>query len=230
MIGKTNTIPRFLALVVFTIVLAVGSSVVKLCNESGTIISDNEEFTDSNTIESNKEISKITANVLVSNPTEDLEIVAEVKVKEEEKVVEPVIVYDGLTFEELTNRLNRVLSSTLAGTGESFARYSVELGVDPYLALGIVFQETGCYYGTCSAMVNECFNVGGIKGGYSSCWGSSYAAFNSLDEGIHSYINILYNNYVSKGLNTADTMNPYYAEDMQWASKVNNYINIIKNS
>lgn len=225
MIGKNNTISRLCALVIFTIMLVGGNGLVQLCNESDIVIFDNKELADSNTTESSKEISKITAKVLVSNPIEELEIVAETKVKEEAL---PEIVYDGLTFEELTNKLNRVLSSTLAGTGESFARYSLELGVDPYLALGIVFQETGCYYGACSAMVNQCYNIGGLKGGNQACGG--YIAFSSLDEGIHSYINILYNNYISKGLNTAEIMNPYYAEDTQWASKVNNYINIIKNS
>ncbi len=229
MIGNTKIITKFIVALFFAIILVIGNNVVELLNGSDVVIED-KVLTDSNDIESNKEVAEITAKALVSNPTEDLEITAKAIVKEEEKVVEPVIVYDGLTIEELTNKLNRVLNSTLAGTGASFANYSIQLGVDPYLAVAIVLQETGCYFGTCSAMVNQCYNVGGMKGGYYSCWGGSYAAFPTLDEGIKTYVYNLYNNYVSRGLTTAEAMNASYAEDTLWASRVNNYINIIKNS
>ena len=37
-------------------------------------------------------------------------------------------------------------------------------------------------------------------------------------------------NYVDYGLTTAETMNPKYAEDTEWSSKVNKYIEKIKNS
>ncbi len=229
MIGNTKIITKFIAIILFAIVLVIGNNIVELLNGSDVVIED-KILTDSNDIESNKEVAEITAKALVSSSTEDLEITAEVIVKEEEEVIEPVIVYDGLTIEELTNKLNRVLNSTLAGTGSSFANYSIQLGVDPYLAVAIVLQETGCYWGTCSAMVNQCYNVGGMKGGYYSCWGGAYAAFPTLDEGIKSYIYNLYNNYVSRGLTTAEAMNASYAEDTLWASRVNNYINVIKNS
>ena len=36
--------------------------------------------------------------------------------------------------------------------------------------------------------------------------------------------------YVDYGLMTADEMNPKYAEDPTWSSKVNNYIEKIKNN
>jgi len=218
-------------ILLFAIVLVIGDNIVELLNGSNAVIQD-KVLTDSNDIESKKEVAEITAKALVSSSTEDLEITAEVivKEKEEEKVAQPVIVYDGLTIEELTNKLNRVLKSTLAGTGSSFANYAIQLGVDPYLAVAIVFQETGCYWGSCSAMVDQCYNVGGMKGGYYSCWGGSYAAFPTLDEGIKTYIYNLYNNYFSRGLTTAEAMNASYAEDTLWASRVNNYINIIRNS
>lgn len=229
MIGNTKIITKFIVILFFAVILVIGNNIVELLNGSDVVVED-KVLTDSNDIESKKEVAEITAKALVSSSTEDLEITAEVKVKEEEKVIEPVIVYDGLTLEELTNKLNRVLKSTLTGTGGSFANYSIQLGVDPYLAVAIVLQETGCYWGTCSAMVDQCYNVGGMKGGYYSCWGGSYAAFPTLDEGIQTYIYNLYNNYVSRGLTTAEAMNASYAEDTLWASRVNNYINIIKNS
>jgi len=229
LIGNTKIITKFIVILFFAVILVIGNNIVELLNGSDVVVED-KVLTDSNDIESKKEVAEITAKALVSSSTEDLEITAEVKVKEEEKVIEPVIVYDGLTLEELTNKLNRVLKSTLTGTGGSFANYSIQLGVDPYLAVAIVLQETGCYWGTCSAMVDQCYNVGGMKGGYYSCWGGSYAAFPTLDEGIQTYIYNLYNNYVSRGLTTAEAMNASYAEDTLWASRVNNYINIIKNS
>lgn len=229
MIGNPKIITKFIAVLLFAVVLVIGNNVVELLNGSDVVIED-KVLTDSNDIESKKEVAEITAKALVSSSTEKLEITAEVKVKEEKEIIKPVIVYDGLTIEELTNKLNRVLKSTLTGTGGSFANYSIQLGVDPYLAVAIVLQETGCYWGTCSAMVDQCYNVGGMKGGYYSCWGGSYAAFPTLDEGIKTYIYNLYNNYVSRGLTTAEAMNASYAEDTLWASRVNNYINIIKNS
>ena len=229
MIGNTKIITKFIVILFFAVILVIGNNIVELLNGSDVVVED-KVLTDSNDIESKKEVAEITAKALVSSSTENLEITAEVKVKEEEEFIKPVIVYDGLTIEELTNKLNRVLKSTLTGTGGSFANYSIQLGVDPYLAVAIVLQETGCYWGTCSAMVDQCYNVGGMKGGYYSCWGGSYAAFPTLDEGIKTYIYNLYNNYVSRGLTTAEAMNASYAEDTLWASRVNNYINIIKNS
>ena len=80
-------------------------------------------------------------------------------------------------------------------------------------------------------MVRDCNNIGGMKGyGDYSCWGGSYAGFNSLDSGISRYMNNLKNTYVSRGMTTAEEMNRVYAEDPSWAGRVNNYINIIKNS
>ncbi len=138
------------------------------------------------------------------------------------------IVYDGLTLEELSAKLDRSLNSTLSGKGSTFASYSIELGLDPYLALAIVLEETGCKWG-CSALVRECNNVGGMKGA-PGCWGGSYKAFPTLDEGIKGYLDNLYYNYYAKGLTTPELINPIYAENPAWAGNVNNYINQIKNA
>ena len=72
------------------------------------------------------------------------------------------IVYDGLTKQQLIDKLNRNLNSTLSGTGEIFANYALELGLDPYLAVAIVLHETGCSW-DCSNLVKACYNVGGQK-------------------------------------------------------------------
>lgn len=136
------------------------------------------------------------------------------------------IVWDGLTMAELTDKLNRILNSTLAGKGEIFATHSLELGMDPYLAVAIVLQETGCQW-NCSYLVNACNNVGGQKGS-PGCDGGSYKSYSTLDEGIIGYLDNLYYNYYAYGLTTAGAMNSKYAESTSWAYNVNSYIEKIK--
>lgn len=145
--------------------------------------------------------------------------------EEEEEIVEvDPIVYNGLTLEELANQLDKTLSSTLTGKGYLYASYSLEKGVDPYLAVAISMEETGCKWG-CSNLVVSCNNVGGMKG--SGC--GEYAAFSTIDDGIKAFIDNIERNYVAYGLTTAETMNPKYAENPKWASNVNAYIEQIKN-
>ena len=142
-----------------------------------------------------------------------------------EVVPERIEVYDNLTIEELADKLNRTLSSDLSGKGESFAKYSIDLGVDPYLAVAIAMHETGCTW-DCSYLAKSCNNVGGQKG--YGC--GEYQAFDTLEDGIYGFISNIKKNYVDYGLMTADEMNPKYAEDPTWSSKVNKYIEKIKNN
>lgn len=143
----------------------------------------------------------------------------------EESKAERVIVYDDMTMEELIDKLNRILSSDLTGKGESFATYSIELGVDPYLAVAIAMHETGCTW-ECSYLAKVCNNVGGQKG--EGC--GEYKAYDTLEEGIYGFILNIKNKYVDYGLVTAEQMNPKYAEDPEWSTKVNKYIEKIKNN
>lgn len=149
-------------------------------------------------------------------------------VKEETKVVqkeEPVVatVYDGLTMEQLVAKLDKNLNSTLSGTGNIFAKYCLESGVDPYLAVAIALHETGCKW-SCSSAVKIKNNVGGM---YAS---GSLMSFESLESGIRSFIYNLKTRFVDKGMTTADQMSGKYASSPTWTSKVNHYISIIKNS
>ena len=153
----------------------------------------------------------------------------EIKEDIEEEVIsevpEKVIVYDDLSMEELSDKLNRTLSSDLTNMGYAYATYSLELGVDPYLAVAISMHETGCTW-NCSYLLKACNNVGGQKG--EGC--GSYRAYDTLEEGIYGFIANIKNKYVDYGLYTAEEMNPKYAEDPMWASKVNNYIEKIRNN
>lgn len=136
------------------------------------------------------------------------------------------IVWDNLTEEELTIKLNKNLYSTLSNTGSYFAKYTSETGLDPYLAISIVNLETGCKWG-CSYLARTCNNIGGIKGS-PSCNGSSYRRYDSLEIGIKSYLDLIYYNYYSIGLDDPYKMNPKYAESSTWAEKVNNYYQEVK--
>ena len=153
---------------------------------------------------------------------EPIEEPIEEPIKEEIKE-EPVIVYDGMTLEQLADKLNRNLPNDLANKGMLFASYSLELGIDAYLAVAIVLHETGCP-NQCSNLVKQCNNIGGQKG--NGCNGYQY--FSTIDDGIKGFLDNLYKNYYSYGLTTADAMNSKYAESTTWASQVNSFVEQIK--
>lgn len=136
------------------------------------------------------------------------------------------IIYDGMTLTELTNKLNLSLNDYMTNTGYFFAKFTKDTGMDPYLAVSIVLLETGCKW-KCSSLTTKCNNIGGLKGG-ESCNGKSYRRYDSLEEGIEGYLNIIYKNYYLEGLTTPELMNSKYAASSQWATKVNKYIEEVK--
>ena len=136
------------------------------------------------------------------------------------------IIFDGLNMQELTDKLNRSLHSTVSGKGELFARLSDEYGIDPYLAVAIVMHESGCKW-ECSGLLKTCNNVGGMKGP-GGCGGGAYASFPTLDEGIDAFMRNIYKNYASQGLTTPEAMGPKYAASTTWASQVRSYMNEIR--
>lgn len=164
---------------------------------------------------SNKEEKIVEDEVLQSGNTEEV-----VEVIEEEPL------YYGKTKEELIKQINKSLKSTLSNKGEVIVNYSIEYGVDPYLATAIMLHETGCKWG-CSSLVKKCNNVAGQKGG-PSCNGGSYKRYDTLDEGIKGAIYNLSVNYIKKGLTTTTQINKKYAEDKTWHVKIDKYINEIK--
>lgn len=146
--------------------------------------------------------------------------------QEYQEYLKTLVVYDGMTMDELAEKLNKSLKNELAGYGYLYASYSLEKGVDPYMAVAISLHETGCN-GKCSALTRECNNVGGQKGS-PSCGSHGYRQFDTLEEGIKGYIDNLSNNYFAIGLNTPESMQSKYAGSTSWASKVNYYIDTIK--
>ena len=151
------------------------------------------------------------------------------KVPEEKEIVTEVpTIYENLTEEQLAEKLNRSLPSTLSGSGYIFANYTARTGMDPYLSVAIVLHETGCKWG-CSDLVNTCYNVGGVKGA-PGCYGGEYKAYSSLNEGINMFLDNLYYNYYARGLTTPEAINPYYAESTTWASQVGSYMYEVRNA
>lgn len=169
---------------------------------------------------------KISSSVINSN--EKLKSTANyIEIKENNEILmnteEDIAVYEGMTLDELSDLLNKSLPYNLEGKGYLIASLALEHNVDPIMATAIMLHETGCKWG-CSRLVYECNNVGGQKG--SGC--GSYAYFNTLDEGITAFIKNLEVNYINFGLTTPEMINPKYAEDTNWSSNVNKYIEIIK--
>lgn len=201
---------------VVVLIIAISSNINFKNNNNLDIKLDNNVLRNAMNSEKSKEMQDDLQNI--SNEKEE---------SVEEPVIEDSIVYDGLTLKELSDKINRSLNSTLSGKGEIFATRSIELGLDPYLAVAIVLHETGCLW-ECSTLVKSCNNVGGQKIGDYNCAGTSYGGFYSLDDGINKYLNNLYNNYYALGLTTAETIGPKYAASSSWASKINYYIQYIK--
>lgn len=138
-------------------------------------------------------------------------------------------VYEGMTIDELAAKLNRNLGNGyIAGKGYLIASQCIEKGVDPYVAVAIMLHETGCKY-NCSTLVRTCNNVGGQKGS-PGCNGGSYKAFATLDDGIIGFIDNLYRNYYSQGLNTIETIAPKYAASSAWPTKIRSYVEQIRAS
>lgn len=158
-------------------------------------------------------------------PDKNKKMVFEAKI--DGKAVFQEVVYDGLTYNELIDKVNRSLNSNLSGMGEAYVKDSLALGVDPYLVVAISLYETGCKW-TCSGLVRDCNNVGGIKGS-PGCYGGSFKYYDTLEEGIASFVNLIADGYYGKGLTTPELMEYKYAGgSTTWASKVNNYISAIK--
>ena len=136
-----------------------------------------------------------------------------------------LIVYDGLSKNELSAKINKVLNSTLTGYGKTIVDLSLAAEVDPYIATSIIMVETGCKW-NCSYLVKHCNNVGGMKG--KGC--GSYGKFATLESGLDAFITNLSKGYFKQGLTTPEAINHKYAENPNWHNDVNYYLKLIKAS
>lgn len=162
--------------------------------------------------------------------TEPEVIAIDMEVAPASVIIPPRIeVYEGMTIDELAEKLNRNLGSGyIAGKGYLIASQCIEKGIDPYVAVAIMLHETGCSY-NCSNLVRSCNNVGGQKGS-PGCNGGSYKAYATLDDGIIGFINNLQKNYYSQGLTTIDSIARKYAASSAWPAKIKSYVEKIRAS
>ena len=149
----------------------------------------------------------------------------EQKKKQQTKTTYTPVNLSSLDVNKVATQINKLLKSTMSGKGYLIASYSIQKGVDPYIAAAIILTETGCRW-TCSNLVKKCNNVGGMVG--KGC--GRYQSFATLDIGIKKFIDNLAKNYFSIGLNTPEKMNSKYAESKTWASQVNDYVKKIKSA
>ena len=142
-----------------------------------------------------------------------------------------VEVYEGQTLEELAARLNRHLGNDIvAGKGELIATESLNKGVDPYIVVAIIAQESGCTGSNgCSNLARYCYNFGGQKG-KPSCNGGAFRQFDTVDEGLVGLIDNLSRNYFALGLTTPETIGPKYCEGNEWAGHITWFVNKIRNN
>ena len=170
------------------------------------------------------------ANTIINEEEENTQelIAIDMEIAPASVIVPPRIeVYEGMTIDELAAKLNRNLGDGyIAGKGYLIASQCIEKGVDPYVAVAIMLHETGCKH-NCSSLVKTCNNVGGQKGA-PGCNGGAYKAYATLDEGIIGFINNLYKNYYSKGLNTIESIAPKYAASTAWPGKIRSYVEQIR--
>jgi len=202
-----------LSLILVAMVMLNGYSLSDMnISDSVSVYSDKELKESSNSNITNSNIMKMSLNT-----ESNREIAEAVSLRFE--------VFDGLTMDELSAKLDRSLgNAALSGEGYLIASYSLSKGVDPYVVTAIMIHETG--RGT-SRMARECNNVAGQKGA-PSCMGS-YKGYPSIDDGIRGAIDNLYKNYYARGLNTVEKIGPKYAESTTWVSMINGYINSIRN-
>ena len=206
-----------------------------------SIIEENDSFDIKKSVNNNAMDIVSVINMSSSNRMKKAEIISDNSVDSDDNVVElnmeqapqsvyippRVEVYEGMTLEELGEKINRNLGTGyLSGKGSLIASKCIELGVDPYIVTAIILHETGCKY-NCSTLVKQCNNVGGQKGS-PSCGGGSYKYYATLDDGIVGHIENLYYNYFSKGRTTVETIAPRYAASTAWSGKINWYVNLIR--
>lgn len=223
--------------VVSTTLLILGVFMIGIASVVAENISFDENDENQN---SATDISNV-VNMSLTNRNKEAEIVENDKDSDESNVVElsmeqvpqsvyippRVEVYEGMTIEELSAKIDRNLGNGyISGKGSLIASKCIELGIDPYITTAIILHETGCR-SKCSNLVRKCNNVGGQKGS-PGCGGGSYKYYATLDEGIVGHIENLYRNYFSKGRTTVETIAPKYAASTAWPGKINWYVNLIR--
>ena len=150
-----------------------------------------------------------------------------------------VMFENNLSYEEVDavvigNKINTGLHGELSGYGELISKYSIVNNINPYLAAGMIIENTECS-DTCSVLVTKCKNVGKIAYnkemiGETACFGGYYRSFSNIEDSIKAYIKFIRKNFYDKELTTPGTIYKSYNKDVRWAFRVNNYMEQMKNA
>lgn len=184
---KSKVILLCISLIGLFVLLFTVNGDIKSLEKTKIVANASNKYTVSKNDEGNDKDNYNDIVIEEVNVSNENTIVEEVSTEEVVEEVKEEIVYDGLTMGELSSKLERNMKNELSGYGSLYASYSLEKGVDPYLALAISLEETGCNF-NCSNLVKSCNNVGGMKG--YGC--GAYGYFDSLDLGIRAFIDNIY--------------------------------------
>ena len=208
---KLNNIGKILCIIS---ILMISMGILVFSKEKSLKLEmDNREYSDAN---------EVSNNIQARLDTSSLEL-KQMNMNAANGSLIRIVVFDNLTMEELSAKLNRIIKGQMSGKGHLIATECLKRGVDPYVATAIMMHETG---NGSSRMCHECYNFGGQKG--SGC--GAYQRFSSTDEGITKMIDNLYRNYYARGLTTIESIGSRYAESGTWPSMIHMYVNKIKSS
>ena len=208
---KLNNIGKILCIIS---ILMISMGILVFSKEKSLKLEmDNREYSDAN---------EVSNNIQARLDTSSLEL-KQMNMNAANGSLIRIVVFDNLTMEELSAKLNRIIKGQMSGKGHLIATECLKRGVDPYVATAIMMHETG---NGSSRMCHECYNFGGQKG--SGC--GAYQRFSSTDDGITKMIDNLYRNYYARGLTTIESIGSRYAESGTWPSMIHMYVNKIKSS
>lgn len=185
-----------------------------------TVSTTKKTFEPNNLLASVNKIEEEKITTTTSAVTTTTNITKKQTTTKQEETTSSELIYAGETLTEISEKLNAKFKGSLTNMGETLARLAIEKGMDPYLVAAISVHETA--FGQSSAAINK-YNFGGIM-----CSGR-LCTYDSAEHGLVSFVNVIYKNYFSKGLITAEQMNSKYAADTSWASKVNAHYDALKN-
>ena len=110
-----------------------------------------------------------------------------------------------------------MFQGSLEGKQRYFYEKCMEYELPFDLALAITLHESA--YGTSYLAVNQ-YNYGGLRGGP-----NGWATFNSAEEGIDYYLNLLKTGYFDLGATTPETIQPFYCPGSSaWVSQIYDYM------
>ena len=117
-------------------------------------------------------------------------------------------------------KLEPMFQGSLVGYERYFYDKCVEYGLPFDLALAITLHESA--YGTSDLALYQ-YNYGGLRGGP-----NGWASFNSPEEGIDYYLNLLKTGYFDLGATTPETIQPIYCPGSTvWVSQIYAYMDKI---